>query len=386
MQYTIPHYYHKFQCIAAACKDTCCAGWSIMIDDKSKKRYWRQKGSFGERLKQSIDWKNSSFKQCGRRCAFLNRENLCDIYTEAGPDMLCKTCREYPRHTEEFQGVREISLSMSCEEAARIILGTKESVCFQTKEDEKEEIFSEFDSSLFYTLTEARKLIISFLQDRRYSCSHRMAMTLGFTHDMQSRIRGGRVFEINGLMERYQDESLHGIIEKKMNHSKEHEENRFVKVKEWFTIFQELEVLDADWSRYINTIKKLLFEKGITSYEENRIAFYNHLKENPEREEQWEIWCEQLLVYFVFTYFCGSVYDEQPYGKIKLAVVCTLLIQEMAQATFKMREGRLDFSEFVHLSHRFSKEMEHSDLNLNTMDRIFTTDKKFGLKSLLYVL
>ncbi len=213
-----------------------------------------------------------------------------------------------------------------------------------------------------------------------------MAMSLGFAHDMQSRIRSNRVFEINNLMERYQDESLYNFIEKKINRSKEHEESRFVKMKEWFTIFQELEVLDADWSRYISIIKKLLFEKGITSYDENRIAFYNHLKENPEREEQWELWCEQLLVYFIFTYFCGSVYDEQPYGKMKLAVVCTLLIQEMAQATFKMREGRLDFSDFVHLSHRFSKEMEHSDLNLNTMDRIFTTDKKFGLKSLLSVL
>ena len=29
---------------------------------------------------------------------------------------------------------------------------------------------------------------------------------------------------------------------------------------------------------------------------------------------------EQLMVYFVFTYFCGAVYDEQAYGKLKFAV------------------------------------------------------------------
>lgn len=386
MLYTIPHYYHKFHCVAGDCTDTCCAGWSIMIDDKSKKRYWRQKGGFGQRLKQSIDWKNSSFKQCGKRCAFLNRENLCDLYMEAGPDMLCKTCREYPRHTEEFEGIREISLSMSCEEAARIILGTKEPVTFLTKEDEKEEVYPEFDFLLFTKLTDARDLIISFLQDRRFISSHRMALVLGFAHDLQSRIRSGRMYEIDGLLSRYRNESLHSIAEKKLLGRKAQAESRFLKMKELFSIFQELEVLDADWPRYISTIKKLLFEKGIASYEENRSAFYQYLKENPEREEQWEIWCEQLLVYFVFTYFCGSVYDGQPYGKIKLAVVCTLLIQEMAQATFKMREGRLDFSEFVHLTHRFSREVEHSDLNLNALDRIFISDQRFGLSSLLSVL
>ena len=386
MLYTIPHYYHKFHCVAGDCTDTCCAGWSIMIDDKSKKRYWRQKGGFGQRLKQSIDWKNSSFKQCGKRCAFLNRENLCDLYMEAGPDMLCKTCREYPRHTEEFEGIREISLSMSCEEAARIILGTKEPVTFLTKEDEKEEVYPEFDFLLFTKLTDARDLIISFLQDRRFISSHRMALVLGFAHDLQSRIRSGHMYEIDGLLSRYRNESLHSIAEKKLLGRKAQAESRFLMMKELFSIFQELEVLDADWPRYISTIKKLLFEKGIASYEENRSAFYQYLKENPEREEQWEIWCEQLLVYFVFTYFCGSVYDGQPYGKIKLAVVCTLLIQEMAQATFKMREGRLDFSEFVHLTHRFSREVEHSDLNLNALDRIFISDQRFGLSSLLSVL
>ena len=194
------------------------------------------------------------------------------------------------------------------------------------------------------------------------------------------------MYEIDGLLSRYRNESLHSIAEKKLLGRKAQAESRFLKMKELFSIFQELEVLDADWPRYISTIKKLLFEKGIASYEENRSAFYQYLKENPEREEQWEIWCEQLLVYFVFTYFCGSVYDGQPYGKIKLAVVCTLLIQEMAQATFKMREGRLDFSEFVHLTHRFSREVEHSDLNLNALDRIFISDQRFGLSSLLSVL
>ena len=35
MLYTIPDYYHEFSCIAGECEDTCCAGWQIVIDEKT---------------------------------------------------------------------------------------------------------------------------------------------------------------------------------------------------------------------------------------------------------------------------------------------------------------------------------------------------------------
>ena len=110
MLYTYPHYYRKFQCIASECEDTCCAGWEIMIDDKALEKYKKAKGPVGNRLKNSINWKEGSFLQYHHRCAFLNDENLCDLYTEMGPDSLCRTCRMYPRHVEEFEGSREYSL------------------------------------------------------------------------------------------------------------------------------------------------------------------------------------------------------------------------------------------------------------------------------------
>lgn len=88
MLYTYPHYYRKFQCIASECEDTCCAGWEIMIDDKALEKYKKAKGPVGNRLKNSINWKEGAFLQYHHRCAFLNDENLCDLYTEMGPDSL----------------------------------------------------------------------------------------------------------------------------------------------------------------------------------------------------------------------------------------------------------------------------------------------------------
>ena len=81
MKITVPHYYSRFQCVAGECPDTCCAGWQIMIDDASLKKYRKRRDPFGSRLKNSIDWENSAFRQYDGRCAFLDENNLCDIYS-----------------------------------------------------------------------------------------------------------------------------------------------------------------------------------------------------------------------------------------------------------------------------------------------------------------
>ena len=44
MQITAPDFYKKFSCIAGECPATCCAGWQIVIDKKSLKRYSHHKG------------------------------------------------------------------------------------------------------------------------------------------------------------------------------------------------------------------------------------------------------------------------------------------------------------------------------------------------------
>ena len=168
MQITKPTFCNEFSCIAGSCPDTCCAGWQIMIDQNSLKKYRHCKGAFRNRLLNDIDWKEHSFRHYQKRCAFLNEDNLCDIYSEAGKDMLCDTCRKYPRHIEEFEGLRELSLSLSCPEAARIFLSHKEKITFRTVEKETpEETYDDFDYFLFTALMDTRDYLFSVIQDRK---------------------------------------------------------------------------------------------------------------------------------------------------------------------------------------------------------------------------
>ena len=92
------------------------------------------------------------------------------------------------------------------------------------------------------------------------------------------------------------------------------------------------------------------------------------------------------MVYFVFTYFCGAVYDDNIAGKVQTAVVSTILIQELAIAKWVEQEETLDFDGFVDIAHRVSREIEHSDLNLNRMEKLCEKMPVFQTESLKKIL
>ena len=198
MEITRPDYYKEFSCIAGACPDTCCAGWQIVADEAALKKYKKVTGSFRKRLRRSINWKEGTFKQDkNKRCAFLNDENLCDMYTALGEKSLCRTCKMYPRHVEEFEDVREMTLSVSCPEVARILLGKKEPVRFLTYESNKEEEYDDFDPFLYSKLVDARKVMIDILQDRSKRLELRVGLVLAIAHDLQVRIKREDIFSID---------------------------------------------------------------------------------------------------------------------------------------------------------------------------------------------
>ena len=84
----------------------------------------------------------------------------------------------------------------------------------------------------------------------------------------------------------------------------------------------------------------------------------------------WKVQKEQLLVYFVFTYFCGAVYDGRVYAKALFAADNVFLIEELLIARW-IRNGRqLDLEDVVDIVYRYSREVEHSDKNLLKMEEL----------------
>lgn len=378
MEYSYPDYYKKFQCIAEKCEDTCCAGWGIAIDEKSLEKYKNFKGGFGNRLRNSIDWKEKSFEQVGKRCAFLNEENLCDIYSEAGKDMLCLTCKRYPRHYEEFENLREVSLSLSCPEVARMILGNKEKVKFLTSiKETKEEEYEDFDFFLFTKLLEMREFFMEIIQNRQLSLEYRMAFVLATSHDMQNRIAKGELFEIDELLEKYRKLGFQKRAKQRFEEYEGCPMEAFETIKTIVGNLHELEVLDENWTVFLKGCENLLYKNKENRY----MAFKEEFKEY-YKEKEYEY--EQILVYFLFGYFTGAVYDGNAFDKVRFAVINTMLIRELDVALWISGGKKLDFCGQVDLVHKFARELEHSEPNLDEMEVMIGYQEEYSLENLLY--
>jgi len=371
MLYTIPDYYKEFSCIADKCEDTCCAGWQIVIDKDSIKKYKKTKGAFRKRMLRSVNWIQGTFRQDEeKRCAFLNENNLCDLYLSQGEDGFCKTCREYPRHTEEFEGVREITLSISCPEVARILMNRKEPVSFISYERKGEEEFDDFDPFLFSILEDARKEMISILQNRKLSISERVQLVLGMAHDMQGRMNRQELFDCMQVIEKYTSDNALDFVRSYIEQNRAKQGNlKFAHAM--FCHLYQLELLKEDWGVLLLETENLLY-KDEENYRKLQGEFAAYLQKDIE------IHLEQLLVYFLFTYFPGAVYDGEIYAKAQFSVYCVFMIWELWMARWLKNEKTLDLEEMTELVYRFSREVEHSDLNLKTVERIM--HKKWFLK------
>ena len=371
MEYRFPHYFNDFNCVAAECEDTCCAGWAIMIDEESLEKYEKYEGAFGNRLRNSIDWKEGCFLQHEKRCAFLNEQNLCDIHLEAGEQMLCDTCRDYPRHKEEFEGIREASLSLSCIEAAKIILGCSEPVQFISMEDEEEdEEFEDYDYLLFTKLSDAREKILKMLQNRDVDIMIRISMVLDLAEKLQEALDKEELFEMDEIIERFGDVDELLEFQRAVEENKIGENEYCSTMRKVFRIFNKLEVLKADWPEYVKKAEIVLYGEGQRAYEKKRSRFQNYIGLKSIAYDIWSCWLEQLMVYFVFTYFCGAVYDDNILGKIQTAVVSILLIQELSIAKWEEQGETFSFANIVDIAHRVSREVEHSDINLIRMEKL----------------
>lgn len=158
MKIYAPNYYSAFKCIADKCKHSCCIGWEIDIDKDTLCYYNNLSTPFGDIINNSITCTDGVYHfklDKSERCPHLNSSNLCNIITNLGKDSLCQICKDHPRFRNFFEEREEIGLGLCCEEAARIILESKDKfslVDLTSKisfSDEKEKSFFKFRQEIF---------------------------------------------------------------------------------------------------------------------------------------------------------------------------------------------------------------------------------------------
>ena len=188
MDIRYPHYYKDFACIADRCPDSCCQEWEVDVDPDAAALYRSLPGELGEKLRSVMvngedGWASMAIT-ADRRCPMWRADGLCEIQAELGHEALCKTCREFPRLTHDYGDFREYGLELSCPEAARLILDSRETG-FRTEEAPGGEE-PEYDDSLMEALLHSRAQALELLADPAYDLGQALSILLLFGFDVHN--------------------------------------------------------------------------------------------------------------------------------------------------------------------------------------------------------
>lgn len=384
MKLRYPSYYEQFSCIADRCEDTCCAGWEIDIDDVSYDYYMSMEGAFGEELRRHIkeyETENEDVYEShgfvlkeGRRCPFLDDNNLCVIYRELGQEALCDVCTDTPRNYLEYGGDREVALSASCAEAGRLIYGSSEPMRIVEQELEEELDFDESEDELVLAeeIRWARDQAINLLQNRERSVEDRICACLLFAQEVQNCLNVDSIVDIHKIrVESY----LHRTIA-----VEEEEESKAV----WLFLmrlrtFTEMESISEEWENMLCSLQKRYVEPadGAERYMADRRAYDRALIEWEREYEK-----EHLIVYYSFLCLARCVDDYDFLGKMKLAVTSFLMIRDMDTAWFAEHDGAYTKEDRVMMARVYAKEVEHSQRNLEYLADEFIFEEAYTPENL----
>lgn len=131
--------YDKFKCIADKCKFTCCKGWDINVDTNTYNK-WKETNELNYLLDNVRFIKSNGEntylikKETKGVCPLLSDEGLCNIVINHGEEYLSSTCKSFPRIENDFEDVKELTLSCSCPEVVNIISNMKEKIYIESNE------------------------------------------------------------------------------------------------------------------------------------------------------------------------------------------------------------------------------------------------------------
>ena len=312
-----PVYYKDFKCIADKCPDTCCSGWQIVVDEKTADFYNNLNTGFGLKI-QSLMYKDNEgdivFKNINNRCPFLNDSNLCDIYINIGENCLCNTCKKFPRFSTFYGGVEERGLSLSCPVAAEMIVNNSILELLQEVNDLFPDI-NDIDADLYLSLASARNRIFNYISSDKVT-TEMLFNLLSYGKAIQS-LAEKEMYEQISLLEIPNCEKLNFTID-------------------FDSLFSSFE--------YLTQEGKTLFSN-----------FNSNIEISNDK-------LNSILNYYIYRYFLKSVYDMNIFAYVAFSVFSVLSIAYVAKQTQ---------SNITHIAQIYSKEIEHSKDNFNSIIEYF---------------
>lgn len=336
MKIRVPDYFDRFSCIADRCPDTCCQGWAIVVDDDSYQRYRTLPGEIGARLRDALHLQDGEYtitcRQDGR-CSMLDDDGLCSLQKACGPQALCRVCDQFPRFSTDIGQHRELGLSLSCPEAARLILTQAEPVTFHTDTTpEPVTICHDVDAAFYFGLRQARGHLISLLQNRAVPLEQRVLQVNALCSRLQ-RTQG-----------RFSRRSIQQVLDAAASIPAAGKPGP----RQRRAILQQLmqrQPRRADWHTRLQTV--LAAPAPST---DQYTAFSRYCSD-------WSILQEQLLVYFLNKYLIRAAFDGDILGAARYCLASWALVYELALQEW-LQHGVVDW---LTLAYQYAAETENDE-------------------------
>ncbi len=407
MRLVVPEYYKEFRCIAGECQDSCCAGWDVDVDEEAQEYYKTVQGEFGKRLKDStiIDEEGIRFQLCpNMHCCFLNDHLLCDLFTALGEEHLCVTCTEFPRYYEVFGALKEKGVGLSCPTAAKLIMEHTGPVAFVEEEIDEPIECNDLDYDLYMGLMQGRRMMFDLLSNEEIPFLTRLETLLLVANELQKCMDSRTYRKIPKVLEKFTNTKY---ATKQIGKSVKHG-LRYVdpvaNMQEMLFYFKELELVNRTWPRRLNLS---LLGTNFAGMEDRDYALLwkEHWKEHENAYQQ-------ILTYYIYRYWMKAAYDEDLIAKVKFSLISTMMIgivdrgqwftslaglsevpfedeeEQLQRSTYDTPKYRKDpsiyeWEDFVWDAHLYSKEVEHSEENMEGIARACHEEEMFHVESIL---
>lgn len=326
-----PDYYENFNCLMGECPSSCCEMWQIVIDEKSLDYYKNLDTEFGKHIQGEIEYCDGEyfFKVHNGRCAFLNEKNLCDIHCNIGQEHMANTCRKFPDFTVENKDCLITGQSLSCPYVAREIVTHSGKVEFLST--------GKCSNPYENTLLDIMYELIEGVYETTSPISEKAKMLLSTACKKQEE-----------LFENFEIEEFYIPEDNKT-------------IWDYCDTLNSLTFLTEEWEEKVGSL---------SNFEYNDEDEKDFLKYLGTRQQEYE----QILVYFIYRYFFTCAGDGNIFLPVKFSVICLRIIYMTGLLAYK-NKGSFSVEEQIRLCYTFSKEIEHSEENME----IFLEDIALGM-------
>jgi lysine-N-methylase len=370
-----PTYLKEFSCIGGKCKDSCCIGWDIDIDKVTFRQYYKVKDKEMKRMFQKnvhnndyylspdVDYGKVKLKS-GKRCAFLDDENYCIIYSKIGEEYLSNVCTSFPRIINKVDVCYEISLDVACPEAARILLLKEEGIGFKESEEtlgkhivssDIETSSKEYDNSPVKYFKEIRDLTVKIIQNRKFDLSKRLYILGDFIKTLEEELKYKysnvpkfiKEYDMNSVSHSYEKNQLSYILQMDF----------FKKMMGFLNVSKEVDSVSfKEYTKQI--IAGFKFDEGgdISKHSELYIKAFEDYTENFINNNSYIF--ENYLVNFMYNYMFPFSESESIFdGYIMLLVRYSFIrFYLVGKYLYNKQDCKENIVEFIQV---FSKTIEH---------------------------